>query len=50
MANKDIIHEWLRHLNEDRHVTTLMITHDTTEIAAADQLLRVVGGRLEVGA
>lgn len=49
-ANKDIIHEWLRHLNEDRHVTTLMITHDTTEIASADQLLRVVDGRLEVGA
>lgn len=48
-ANKDIIHEWLRHLNKDRQVTTLMITHDTTEIAVADQLLRVVDGRLEVG-
>jgi len=50
MANKDIIHQWLRHLNQDRHVTTLMITHDTTEIDVADQLLRVVDGRLEVGA
>jgi len=48
--NKAIIHQWLRHLNQERQVTTLMITHDTTEINTADQLLRVVDGRLEVGA
>ncbi|ETY73137.1 ABC transporter ATP-binding protein [Lactiplantibacillus fabifermentans] len=47
-ANKQIVHEWLRHLNVDRHVTTVMITHDTTEIAAADQLLQVTAGQLEV--
>lgn len=48
-ANREIIHTWLRHLNGDRHVTTIMITHDATEIAAADQLMRVVDGRLEAG-
>lgn len=48
-ANREIIHTWLRHLNVDRHVTTIMITHDATEIAAADQLMRVVDGRLEAG-
>lgn len=35
-------------LNEQDHVTTIMITHDATEIAAADQLAKVVAGRLEV--
>lgn len=49
-ANKDIVHQWLRRLNEQEHVTTIMITHDTTEIAAADQLAKVVDGRLEVHA
>ncbi len=48
-ANREIIHTWLRHLNVDRHVTTIMITHDATEIAAADQLMRVVDGCLEAG-
>ena len=48
-ANKEIIHTWLKHLNVDRHVTTIMITHDTQEIAAADTLMQVVAGRLEVG-
>ncbi|WP_404819899.1 ABC transporter ATP-binding protein [Lactiplantibacillus garii] len=48
-GNKTIIHDWLRHLNQDRGVTTIMITHDTQEIAAASQLMRVVNGRLEVG-
>ena len=32
------------------HVTTIMITHDATEIAAADQLAKVIAGRLEVHA
>lgn len=48
-TNKEIVHRWLRHLNVDRQVTTIMITHDETEIAAADQLMRVTAGRLEVG-
>ncbi|WP_048000813.1 ABC transporter ATP-binding protein [Lactiplantibacillus herbarum] len=46
--NKQLIHAWLRRLNEQKHVTTIMITHDATEIAAADQLVKVVAGRLEV--
>lgn len=49
-ANKQIVHDWLHHLNRDRDVTTIMITHDATEIAAAKQLVRVVDGRLEVEA
>ena len=48
--NKQIVHTWLRQLNEHDHVTTIMITHDATEIAAADQLAKVVAGRLEVHA
>jgi len=48
--NKQIVHAWLRQLNEQNHVTTIMITHDATEIAAADQLAKVVAGRLEVHA
>ena len=48
--NKQIVHSWLRQLNEQDHVTTIMITHDATEIAAADQLAKVVAGRLEVHA
>lgn len=48
--NKQIVHAWLRQLNEQDHVTTIMITHDATEIAAADQLAKVVAGRLEVHA
>ena len=46
--NKQIVHSWLRQLNEQDHVTTIMITHDATEIAAADQLAKVIAGRLEV--
>jgi len=46
--NKQLIHAWLRRLNGQKHVTTIMITHDATEIAAADQLVKVVAGRLEV--
>lgn len=46
--NKQIVHAWLRQLNEQDHVTTIMITHDATEIAAADQLAKVIAGRLEV--
>ena len=45
-----IVHAWLRQLNEQDHVTTIMITHDATEIAAADQLAKVIAGRLEVHA
>lgn len=48
--NKQIVHSWLRQLNEQDHVTTIMITHDATEIDAADQLAKVVAGRLEVHA
>ena len=48
--NKQIVHAWLRQLNEQDHVTTIMITHDATEIDAADQLAKVVAGRLEVHA
>ena len=48
--NKQIVHAWLRQSNEQDHVTTIMITHDATEIAAADQLAKVVAGRLEVHA
>lgn len=48
--NKQIVHRWLRQLNTQAHVTTIMITHDATEIAAADQLAKVVAGRLEVHA
>ena len=48
--NKQIVHAWLRQLNEQDHVTTIMITHDATEIAAADQLVKVIAGRLEVHA
>lgn len=48
--NKQIVHAWLRQLNEQDHVTTIMITHDATEIAAADQLAKVIAGRLEVHA
>ena len=40
--NKQIVHAWLRQLNEQDHVTTIMITHDATEIAAADQLAKVI--------
>ncbi|BDE08967.1 ABC transporter ATP-binding protein [Lactococcus cremoris] len=46
--NKQVVHACLRQLNEQDHVTTIMITHDATEIAAADQLAKVVAGRLEV--
>ena len=48
--NKQIVHACLRQLNEQDHVTTIMITHDATEIDAADQLAKVVAGRLEVHA
>lgn len=48
--NKQIVHAWLRQLNEQDHVTTIMITHDATEIAVADQLAKVIAGRLEVHA
>lgn len=48
--NKQIVHAWLRQLNEQDQVTTIMITHDATEIAAADQLAKVIAGRLEVHA
>ena len=48
--NKQIVHACLRQLNEQDHVTTIMITHDATEIAAADQLAKVIAGRLEVHA
>ncbi|MHC3835782.1 ABC transporter ATP-binding protein, partial [Streptococcus thermophilus] len=48
--NKQIVHAWLRQLNEQDHVTTIMITHDAAEIAAADQLAKVIAGRLEVHA
>ncbi|WP_370447988.1 ATP-binding cassette domain-containing protein [Lactobacillus sp. CBA3606] len=46
-ANKAIIHQWLRQLNVEQQVTTIFVTHDVTEVAAADQLLRIVAGRLE---
>ncbi|WP_404411835.1 ATP-binding cassette domain-containing protein [Lactiplantibacillus xiangfangensis] len=46
-ANKQIIHDWLHHLNAERGVTTIMITHDAGEIAEAAQLMRVVDGCLE---
>jgi len=46
--NKAIIHRWLTHLNRDRQVTTIMITHDAEEIQAAQQLVRVKNGQLEV--
>jgi len=48
--NKAIIHRWLTHLNRDRQVTTIMITHDAEEIQAAQQLVRVTDGQLEVPA
>lgn len=48
--NKQIVHAWLRQLNEQDHVTTIMITHDATESTAADQLAKVIAGRLEVHA
>lgn len=48
--NREIIHRWLCHLNVDRGVTTIMITHDAQEIAAAATLAKVVAGRLEVQA
>ncbi|HIW71179.1 MAG TPA: ATP-binding cassette domain-containing protein [Candidatus Levilactobacillus faecigallinarum] len=48
--NKTIIHHWLHHLNVDRQVTTIMITHDSGEIQAASQLVRLTAGELEVGA
>ncbi|MFD1420303.1 ABC transporter ATP-binding protein [Lactiplantibacillus songbeiensis] len=46
--NKAIIHRWLTHLNRDRQVTTIMITHDAEEIQAAQQLVQVMNGQLEV--
>ena len=48
-ANKQIIHDWLHHLNAERGVTTIMITHDAGEIAEATQLMCGVDGRLGVG-
>ncbi|MFB9768815.1 ABC transporter ATP-binding protein [Lactiplantibacillus modestisalitolerans] len=46
-ANKTIVHQWLKHMNRDHHVTTIMITHDAGELAAAQRMVTVSAGRLE---
>ncbi|CAH0418083.1 ABC transporter ATP-binding protein [Periweissella ghanensis] len=44
--NKAIIHDLINHLNHDKHITIIQITHDTEEIAMANRLIHIVGGQL----
>lgn len=45
--NKAIIHSVIDSLNKEDNVTVLMITHDETEIADSNRILRINEGRLE---
>ncbi|MGX7197853.1 ABC transporter ATP-binding protein [Enterococcus olivae] len=43
--NKEIIHQLIDHL-KDQGVTILQITHDSTELAKAEKVVRMDGGKL----
>lgn len=45
--NKAIIHSVIDDLNKEDNVTVLMITHDETELADSNRILRINEGRLE---
>lgn len=44
--NKEVIHNLVNHLNQDKHITIIQITHDTEEIAMANRLIHIVDGQL----
>lgn len=45
---KAIVHRLIQHLNQDQHITVLSVTHDDSEIRAADRLVTINHGTLEV--
>lgn len=49
-VTKDIVHRLIVEMNADHGITVLSVTHDEGEIAAANRLLTITAGKLEVPA
>jgi len=47
---KAIVHHFIDHLNQHHDVTLIAVTHDETEINAANHLITLTNGQLEVPA
>ncbi|KRN27904.1 ABC superfamily ATP binding cassette transporter, ABC protein [Lactobacillus selangorensis] len=47
-TSKEIVHKLLKHLNQDRKMTLISVTHDDSEIRDAAKLYNIVAGKLEV--
>lgn len=45
--NKNVIHDVIKRLNETKHTTILVVTHDKEEIAMATRLLQLEDGRMD---
>jgi lipoprotein-releasing system ATP-binding protein len=46
-ATADTLHDLLREMHRERHLTSIIATHNTRLAAACDRILRLRGGRLE---
>lgn len=46
-ASKQIVNQWLFHLNQEKQVTLIRVTHDAEEIAEATLVKKIIAGKLE---
>lgn len=46
-ASKQIVNQWLFHLNQEKQVTLIRVTHDAQEIAEATAVKKIIAGKLE---
>lgn len=46
-ASKQIVNQWLFHLNQEKQVTLIRVTHDVEEIAEATIVKKIISGKLE---
>lgn len=46
-ASKQIVNQWLFHLNQDKQVTLIRVTHDAEEITEATAVKKIIAGQLE---
>ncbi|MDA9470718.1 ABC transporter ATP-binding protein [Enterococcus sp. 5H] len=46
-ASKQIVNQWLFHLNQEKQVTLIRVTHDAEEIAEATVVKKIIAGQLE---
>ncbi|MTD42128.1 ATP-binding cassette domain-containing protein [Erwinia sp. CPCC 100877] len=45
--SKQIVNQWLLELNQKQQVTLIRVTHDSTELAQATRVRKIIAGRLE---